>query len=53
MGRDGTVSVFKADKDLELISERELKEQSVASPAVADGRIYIRTAKALYAFGSP
>ena len=53
VGRDGTVSVFKADKDLELISERELKEQSVASPAVADGRIYIRTAKALYAFGSP
>ena len=53
VGRSGTVSVFKADKDLELISHRELNEQSVASPAVADNRIYIRTAKAIYAFGAP
>ncbi len=53
LGRDGTVSVFKADKDLELIAERKLNEQSVASPAVAGGRIYIRTAKALHAFGAP
>ena len=53
LGRGGKVSVFKADQDLELIFERELNEESLASPAVADGRIYIRTAKALYAFGAP
>ena len=53
VGRNGTVSVFKADKNVELISERKLHEQSVASPAVAGGRVYVRTAKALYAFGAP
>jgi len=36
-----------------LISERKLDEQAVASPAVANGRIYVRTAKSLYAFGRP
>ena len=51
VGRDGKISVFQADKDLELIAEHELNEQTVASPAIADRRIYIRTAKTLYAFG--
>jgi outer membrane protein assembly factor BamB len=48
--RDGTVSAFSADEESELISEDELNEPTVASPAVANGQIYVRTSKALYSF---
>jgi len=31
----------------------DLDETSEATPAIADGRVYIRTHKALYSFGAP
>jgi hypothetical protein len=32
-------------------SVNALNEEAYATPAVADGRIYVRTTQALYAFG--
>lgn len=50
-GRDGKVFLIEADKELKEISSIELGEETTASPAVANGKIFIRTFKALYAFG--
>ncbi len=50
-GRDGTVFVIKADKELKVLAENELGEELTASPAISNGVIYIRTFNALYAFG--
>ena len=51
VGRDGTVVILKTGSSYEVISEYELGEQTTASPAISNGRIYIRTSNALYAFG--
>jgi len=47
--RDGTVSVCKPGPKFELISQNELGEPQSASPAISNGRIYLRTFDALYA----
>ena len=49
--RSGKVMLIKADESLEKISEIELGEETTASPAVAGGKIFVRTFDALYAFG--
>ena len=50
-GRKGTVVVLATGRELKILSENELGETTTASPAVANGQIYIRTFNALYAFG--
>jgi len=50
--RNGEVLLVKADPSLEKLSSIELGEECTASPAVADGMIFVRTFDALYAFGS-
>jgi len=40
---DGTAYVLKANDELELVSENELGEFTVATPAFVDGRILIRS----------
>jgi outer membrane protein assembly factor BamB len=47
----GTVAVLKAGPDQELIATNNLDEPIFATPAIVDGRIYIRTNMALYCFG--
>jgi outer membrane protein assembly factor BamB len=47
----GVVAVLKAGGDQELLAANSLDEEIYATPAIADGRIYIRTAAALYCFG--
>ena len=52
---DGTGS-DDADKDplgydWEILSTTELGEQLVATPTIADGRVYVRTEGTLYSFG--
>lgn len=47
----GVVSVLKAGGDQELIAANKLDEEIFATPAIADGRIYVRTVAALYCFG--
>lgn len=50
ISRHGGVSVLKADKAWELLSSGDLREEVFATPAIADGHIWIRTATALYDF---
>jgi hypothetical protein len=42
---------LKANGDWEVITVNELDDEVFATPAIADGRIYIRTRSALYSFG--
>jgi outer membrane protein assembly factor BamB len=50
-GRRGTVFVIKAGRDLEVLARNKLEEEITSSPAVSNGKIFIRTFDALYAFG--
>ena len=51
IGQGGQVSVLKAGGDWQVLAVNELDDECYATPAIADGRIYIRTRSALYAFG--
>lgn len=51
--RTGVVNVVKAGKEFELLSQNKMEEDISSSFAVSNGRIYIRTWKALYAIGGP
>jgi len=47
----GRMVVFEAGPKYNLLAENDLKEPVFASPAVADGRMYIRGAKHLFCIG--
>jgi hypothetical protein len=47
----GVVTVLKAGGEQEILAANELDDECFATPAIADGRIYIRTRSALYCFG--
>jgi outer membrane protein assembly factor BamB len=51
IGQGGQVSVLRAAGDWQVLGVNELDDECFATPAIADGRIYIRTRSALYAFG--
>lgn len=51
IGQGGQVSVLKAAGEWEVLAVNELDDECYATPAISDGRIYIRTRSALYAFG--
>jgi outer membrane protein assembly factor BamB len=51
ISEDGRVYVFEAKPKFKLLAESELKEDVFASPAVADGRLYVRGAKHLFCIG--
>jgi len=53
MDKKGTMHIFKADKSFQLVAEPALGEPSVCTPAFADGAVYIRTNKNLFAIGNP
>lgn len=48
---DGEIVVFKAAKELDIVTKVKLGEGVFASPALADGRLFIRGTKHLYCFG--
>ena len=49
---DGKLAVLRAVGDWELLALNDLGETCFATPALADGAIYLRTGEALYRFGS-
>ena len=49
----GTVTVIKASDKLEILAVNDLKERTVATPAIAGNAIYVRTEKTLFAFTTP
>ncbi len=48
---DGTLSVVRASAEWEPLHTLPLNEQSSATPAIVDGRLYVRTTEHLYCFG--
>ena len=52
MSEAGAVVVVNPGGDLTPIAVNDLAEDTYATPALADGRIYVRTTHALYAFGA-
>jgi outer membrane protein assembly factor BamB len=51
VGNSGVVTILKAGPDQEILSVNQLDDECYATPAIAGGRIYIRTRGALYSFG--
>jgi hypothetical protein len=49
----GKTFVFKAADRFELVAENDLQERTLASPAIARGRIYLRTDQHLYCIAEP
>lgn len=47
----GRLTVLSATDKAEVLHTADFKEDVYATPALVDGRIYLRTAKALYCFG--
>ena len=48
---DGVMKIVKPGPELEVIAENPLGEYCYASPAIADGKLYIRGEKHLYCIG--
>lgn len=51
ISQSGIVTVLKAGGDQQILNTNELDDECYATPAIADGRIYVRTRSALYSFG--
>ena len=50
ISQDGTVSVVSAKGDWEVLAVNTLGDEVFATPAIADGTLYVRTRNALYGF---
>lgn len=50
---EGALTVVRAAAEWEVIHTLPLNEAGNATPAIADGRLYVRTGKNLYCFGEP
>jgi outer membrane protein assembly factor BamB len=48
---EGKVVVIRADAEWEILAVNNLDEDIFATPAIVDGRIFVRTRAALYCFG--
>src|ERR1700736_1184127 len=48
---NGVVAVLRAGGEQELLAANALNEEVFGTPALADGRLYVRTVSALYCFG--
>ena len=49
--RNGIITVIEAGDELNILSQNDLDDKIMATPAVVDNKLYIRTANSLYAFG--
>jgi hypothetical protein len=49
----GKVSVLQAGAEWEMLTQNDLEDECQTTPAIGDGRLYIRTRSALYCFGKP
>jgi outer membrane protein assembly factor BamB len=50
--RNGDVLVVEGGREPKVLAKNSLGEETTASPAVSNGRLFIRTFDALYAFGT-
>jgi outer membrane protein assembly factor BamB len=51
VSEQGKVAVLQPDGSLEAIAVNDLDDLCYATPAIEDGRIYLRTRNTLYCFG--
>jgi outer membrane protein assembly factor BamB len=51
VAKNGKMAVLKAAGQWEVIAVNDLDEETWATPAIEDGRLYVRTQSALYCFG--
>lgn len=49
---EGKISVLKAGADWEVLATNDMGEEVHATPALTDGRIYVRTRTSLYCFSN-
>jgi outer membrane protein assembly factor BamB len=49
---EGVVVVLDAGEELKILARNKLDDAILATPALVDGKIYLRTASHLYAFGN-
>ena len=49
---EGKITVLKAGAQWEVLSVNEIDDEVSATPALSDGRVYVRTHGALYCFST-
>ena len=49
--QNGVVSVLAAGDTFNVLARNNFSEEIMATPAIVDGKLYVRTAAHLYAFG--
>ena len=49
---DGKVTVLKAGDQWDILAQNDLREEITATPALANGRLYVRTRQSLFCFAS-
>jgi outer membrane protein assembly factor BamB len=49
---EGKITVLKAAAEWEVLRVNDLEDEVHATPALSEGRIYVRTHGALYCFGA-
>ncbi len=50
---EGKITVLKAAAEWEVLAVNDLGDEIHATPALSDGRIYVRTHSTMYCFGQP
>jgi outer membrane protein assembly factor BamB len=53
VNEDGVVDVFAADDSFRHLATNDMQEHCLATPALVDGQLFIRTDSQLYCVGSP
>jgi len=51
VSQDGTASLVDAKAEWEILSVNPMDDEVFATPAISDGKIYLRTKSTMYAFG--
>ncbi|HYO80701.1 MAG TPA: PQQ-binding-like beta-propeller repeat protein [Bryobacteraceae bacterium] len=51
--QEGHISVIRAGADWEVLTRNDMDDETFATPALLDGKVYVRTRSALYCFGAP
>ncbi|MDA0831709.1 MAG: PQQ-binding-like beta-propeller repeat protein [Planctomycetota bacterium] len=49
-GENGFMIVLKQGPELEILAKNDMEDTCIATPAISDGRIYVRTLKKLHCF---
>ncbi|MBI4909567.1 MAG: PQQ-binding-like beta-propeller repeat protein [Acidobacteria bacterium] len=52
LSQHGKATVIKAGREWEVLATSDFEEETFATPAIVDGRMYLRTKSALYCFAA-